>query len=130
MARPKKIVAPQDVLMHTAVRMPQWLNDQVELIGRIYPDKKTFTDKLIFVVQQGIEKIVKDREKTTYDRIEAMVARIEDLSLTILANQLLAIPEGEEFSPAEVEEQKTLIEEAMRKRRANRSKRSEGETAG
>ena len=127
MSRPRKIVPPEEVTKPTNVRLPKWLKDQIELVGNLYPDKATFTDKLIFVVQQGVEKIIKDKELTTYDRIEAMVARTEDMVLTSLALQYLSQPE--EYTTAEIEEQKALIVERMRKRRAGRTKTEETQEA-
>lgn len=93
------------------VRLPNALGEQVELV-RIRQRLATFSDGLFHVVERGLEAIANERAKP--ERLEAMLARMDDLVVTLVAIQNIV----HELDPAEVADTKRAIVEQLRERRA------------
>lgn len=67
---------------HLSARIPTGLMEQVELV-RVRRRLRHGSDALVHVLDRGLEAIASERAKP--DRLEAMVARIDDLTITMLA---------------------------------------------
>ena len=92
------------------VRLPTVLGEQVELV-RVRQRLASFSDGLFHVVERGLEAIANERARP--ERLEAMLARVDDLVVTLVAIQNLV----HELDPAEVADTKAAILEQLRARR-------------
>lgn len=67
---------------HVSARLPNALAEQVELV-RARRNLRHFSDALAFVVDRGLDALARLDRKP--ERLESMVARTEDLAVTIVA---------------------------------------------
>ena len=97
-------------MRHVSARLPAVLAEQVELV-RVRQRLRHFSDGLAYVPDRGLDAIAGERMKP--ERLEAMVARIDDLAVTIVAILNLA----HELDPQAVAETRDLVLEQLRARR-------------
>jgi hypothetical protein len=95
---------------HVSARLPEVLADQVELV-RVRQRLRHYSDGLAYVLDRGLDAIANERRKP--ERLETMVARIDDLAVTIVAILNLA----HELDAAAVEETRRLVLEQLAARR-------------
>lgn len=87
---------------HVSARLPEVLAEQVELV-RVRQRLRHFSDGLAYVLDRGLDAIANERRKP--ERLEATVARIDDLAVTIVAILNLA----HELDAQAVEETRALV---------------------
>ena len=97
-------------MRHVSARLPAVLAEQVELV-RVRQRLRHFSDGLAFVLDRGLDAIAGERMKP--ERLETMVARIDDLAVTIVAILNLA----HELDPQAVAETRDLVLEQLHARR-------------
>ena len=95
---------------HVSARLPEVLAEQVELV-RVRQRLRHFSDGLAYVLDRGLEAIANERRKP--ERLETMVARIDDLAVTIVAILNLV----HELDPAAVGATRALVLEQLSARR-------------
>lgn len=95
---------------HVSARLPEVLAEQVELV-RVRQRLRHFSDGLAYVIDRGLDAIANERRKP--ERLEATVARIDDLAVTIVAILNLT----HELDAGAVEETRALVLEQLQARR-------------
>lgn len=95
---------------HVSARLPEVLAEQVELV-RVRQRLRHFSDGLAYVLDRGLDAIANECRKP--ERLETMVARIDDLAVTIVAILNLV----HELDPAAVEATRALVLEQLSARR-------------
>lgn len=95
---------------HVSARLPEVLAEQVELV-RVRQRLRHLSDGLAYVLDRGLDAIANERRKP--ERLEAMVARIDDLAVTIVAILNLA----HELDAGAVEATRVLVLEQLAARR-------------
>ena len=95
---------------HASARLPEALAEQVELV-RVRQRLRHFSDGLAYVLDRGLDAIADERRKP--ERLETMVARIDDLVVTIVAVLNLV----HELDAGAVEATRTLVLEQLVARR-------------
>ncbi|MCW2249284.1 hypothetical protein M2352_004944 [Azospirillum fermentarium] len=89
-----------------SARIPALLADQLALV-QTRQGLRTLSDALIHVLDKGLDAIANERAKT--ERLEATVARIDDLLITVVAVLNLV----HDLDPAVVAETKAAIHERL-----------------
>ena len=89
-----------------SARIPVLLADQLALV-QTRQGLRTLSDALIHVLDKGLDAIAHERAKT--ERLEATVARIDDLLITVVAVLNLV----HDLDPAAVAETKAAIHERL-----------------
>lgn len=95
---------------HVSARLPEVLAEQVELV-RVRQRLRHFSDGLAYVLDRGLDAIAHERRKP--ERLETMVARIDDLAVTIVAILNLV----HELDPVAVEATRAQVLEQLAARR-------------
>ena len=89
-----------------SARVPTLLADQLALV-QTRQGLRTLSDAVIHVLDKGLDAIANERAKT--ERLEATVARIDDLLITVVAVLNLV----HDLDPAVVAETKAAIHERL-----------------
>ncbi|NYZ16936.1 hypothetical protein HL658_30705 [Azospirillum sp. RWY-5-1] len=89
-----------------SARVPTVIADQIELV-QTRQGLRTLSDAVIHVLDKGLDAIAGERAKT--ERLEATVARIDDLVITVVAVLNLV----HDLDPAAVAETKAAVHERL-----------------
>ncbi|HET8727756.1 MAG TPA: hypothetical protein VFO41_09620 [Alphaproteobacteria bacterium] len=100
------VAADLDRTRHISVRVPELLAHQVDLI-RARQRLRHYSDAVIYVLDRGLDAIANERRKP--ERMEAMVARTDDLTITIVAILNLV----HDLDPAAVAQTRALVLEQL-----------------
>jgi hypothetical protein len=100
-------------IRHVSARLPEALAAQVDLV-RARLELRHYSDALAHVLDRGLDAIAEERRRPR--RLEAVLARIDELVVTLVAIQNVV----HVLDPATVERTRERVLEAYRRKRGPR----------